>query len=651
MAETLQANRESIDATLARLGTVSSDVAAFTAKLPGLGDRTDSLLAAIDPAKVSGSIDRIDAIAAAVDPAQVRATVDAAAAWPRAFRPIARASTRRWRGSAPCRATWRPSRRSCRAWARRPTACSPRSIRRRSRASIDRIDAIAAAVDPEQVRATVDARRAWPRAFRPIARASTRRWRGSARCRATWRRSRRSCRASARRPTALLAAIDPAKVSGSIDRIDAIAAAVDPEQVRATVDAAADVAATMQAHRESIDATLTTLGAVSTDVAAFTARLPGLGEKTESLLAAVDSQKVGRTIDNVSQFTATLAANTRRHRRHRRRRARRVGALRHARRPRRFAARPSSTAWPARGPAGILEDAKATLAAVRAAADTFNAQVTTVGGGRRRLQRQGASRLPESGIGGAADDLAGSTGSSPNLEQNPSGFLFGGRERAGIWRAAALGAEGKAWGNRTLRSPREAAARACAIAASLAARRRSPAAQPSCRKAPSAIFDLSAPGERRPARGSAAGPRAGAVRASRRSTPIASPRGPTPAEYAYLPGRGVERHAAEAPAGAAGARRCRTAAACAPPRVPGQGLLIDYQIVRRHPRLRADATRARSPSSPCKLMDDRNGRVVRTRVFRHVVPVALERATPTSCRPRRGHGRGVPRDHQLGVRR
>jgi len=58
--------------------------------------------------------------------------------------------------------------------------------------------------------------------------------------------------------------------------------------------------------------------------------------------------------------------------------------------------------------------------------------------------------------------------------------------------------------------------------------------------------------------------------------------------------------------------------------VPGQGLLIDYQLVIdvRAFELRQEGAIA---DFAARVMDDRNGRVLRSRVFREVVPVASTR--------------------------
>ncbi len=62
--------------------------------------------------------------------------------------------------------------------------------------------------------------------------------------------------------------------------------------------------------------------------------------------------------------------------------------------------------------------------------------------------------------------------------------------------------------------------------------------------------------------------------------------------------------------------------------VPGQGLLIDRQIVIDVRAFEYSATEGAVVEFAARVMDDRNGRVLRSQVFRQVVP--LQRAaTPT----------------------
>ena len=137
--------------------------------------------------------------------------------------------------------------------------------------------------------------------------------------------------------------------------------------------------------------------------------------------------------------------------------------------------------------------------------------------------------------------------------------------------------------------------------------------------APSAIYDLSAPGEPSGAEGRAQVlvPEPTTVRALDTDRIAARP---TPAEYAYLPGavwsdrlpkllqtRLVQTLQNSGQVRAAG--------------VPGQGLLIDYQLVVDVRAFELTPSGAVADFA-VRLMDDSNGRVIRSRIFRIVIPVA-----------------------------
>ena len=77
------------------------------------------------------------------------------------------------------------------------------------------------------------------------------------------------------------------------------------------------------------------------------------------------------------------------------------------------------------GPGGLMQDATDTLASIKAAADNFNAQVSTLGGGLgdfndrglrdfRNLVTEGQRTI------GRLDRVIS------NLERNPAGYLLGG---------------------------------------------------------------------------------------------------------------------------------------------------------------------------------------------------------------------------------
>jgi cholesterol transport system auxiliary component len=135
---------------------------------------------------------------------------------------------------------------------------------------------------------------------------------------------------------------------------------------------------------------------------------------------------------------------------------------------------------------------------------------------------------------------------------------------------------------------------------------------------PSAIFDLSAPGKPASGRGSVqilvAEPTT--IQALDNNRIAARP---SPSEYAYLPGavwsdtlpKLLQKRLVQA---FQNSGRIRAAG------VPGQGLLIDYQIVTdiRAFELTDEGAVA---EFGVKLMDDANGRILRSTVVRRVAPV------------------------------
>lgn len=136
---------------------------------------------------------------------------------------------------------------------------------------------------------------------------------------------------------------------------------------------------------------------------------------------------------------------------------------------------------------------------------------------------------------------------------------------------------------------------------------------------PSAIFDLSAPGDAAAAHGSkqVLVPEPTAVHALDTDRIAARPNS---AEYAYLPGavwsdrlpKLLQARLVETLQNSGRARAVG---------VPGQGLLIDYQIV-LDVRAFEYTPEGAVADFVVRVMDDRNGRVLRSRSFRHIVPVA-----------------------------
>lgn len=144
-------------------------------------------------------------------------------------------------------------------------------------------------------------------------------------------------------------------------------------------------------------------------------------------------------------------------------------------------------------------------------------------------------------------------------------------------------------------------------------------------QSPNAIFDLSAPGNAAPARGSLQilVPQPTAVKALDNDRIAARP---APSQYAYLPNavwsdllpKLLQARLVET---LQNSGRVRAAAQ------PGQGLLINYQLLLNIRAFELQGNGAVAEFG-LKLMDDSNGRVIRSRVVRQIVPVhSLDNAT------------------------
>jgi phospholipid/cholesterol/gamma-HCH transport system substrate-binding protein len=77
------------------------------------------------------------------------------------------------------------------------------------------------------------------------------------------------------------------------------------------------------------------------------------------------------------------------------------------------------------GPGGILEDATATLASIKAAADNFNTQVGSLGTGLNDFSDRGLRDL-QSLVAEGQRTIGRLDRVITNLERNPTGFLLGG---------------------------------------------------------------------------------------------------------------------------------------------------------------------------------------------------------------------------------
>jgi phospholipid/cholesterol/gamma-HCH transport system substrate-binding protein len=223
---------------------------------------------------------------------------------------------------------------------------------------------------------------------------------------------------------ALASAIDAKKLGATLDRVNAIAAAVDPAKVRTTVEGAASLAQTIQNNRDNLQTIVTKMASLSSDLAAFSGHLPKLGDRADSLMAAIDPAKLGHTVDNLDKVTGTLAdnranideiiANTKN-----------LSARFDKLGSRAEALMTKLDSMAGSGTGGLVEDARTTLAAVRQAAETISKQVTTVGNGVNNFNNRGLREV-QNLVSQGQRTLSRLDSAISNVEQNPSGLVFGG---------------------------------------------------------------------------------------------------------------------------------------------------------------------------------------------------------------------------------
>jgi phospholipid/cholesterol/gamma-HCH transport system substrate-binding protein len=299
----------------------------------------------------------------------------------------------------------------------------------RLRGIVERSDALISAVDPEQVRSTLDNIAATTQTVSEQAgRLGAIVDRADA-VSADIQAFSGNLPELGRKTDALLAAVDPEKVSGTLDRLDAIAAAVDPAAIRSTVDGLGGIGEIFQANRENINTIVTKLTSLSGDLSAFASRLPVLGERTDSLLAAIDGERLGRTLENVDQFAATLAGNSDNIN------AIVADARQVASRFESLSTRAESVlaeiegmtgaGGPGGAAGGIMTDARETLASIRDAADSFNAQIGAIGGSIGEFSDRGLRDL-QNLVSDGQRTISRLDRVITDVENDPTGFVFGG---------------------------------------------------------------------------------------------------------------------------------------------------------------------------------------------------------------------------------
>ncbi len=223
----------------------------------------------------------------------------------------------------------------------------------------------------------------------------------------------------------ILDAVDAETVSRAIGNIDRIVAAIEPEKVSATIDGLASFSQTLSNRREDLDALVTQLSVIASDVSGFSARLPSMGEKVDNLLAAVDAEKITQSVDGVHRFATTLGensdnidaiiANARAV-------SERFDAL--TQNAESLIAKLDVMAGGENG--GIIEEARSTLVAIRKAAESFEKQARVIGSGIGRFSNQGLRDLQEF-VNEGRRAVSRLDRVISNLAEDPSQILFGGK--------------------------------------------------------------------------------------------------------------------------------------------------------------------------------------------------------------------------------
>jgi phospholipid/cholesterol/gamma-HCH transport system substrate-binding protein len=214
------------------------------------------------------------------------------------------------------------------------------------------------------------------------------------------------------------------KLDGIVGRSETLIAAIDPEELSATLENIRTTTDSIAAEADRFGPLLERAEAIAADAQAFSAHLPTLGERADALIAAIDPEKVGRSIDNVDRFATALGessddidqivAE-----------ARNISARFDTLGERAESLLTKLDNMAGQGPGGLLEDAEETLTAIREAADSFNAQVTILGGGLTDFSDRGLRDF-QTLVTDGQRTIARLDRVISLLEQNPAGFLLGG---------------------------------------------------------------------------------------------------------------------------------------------------------------------------------------------------------------------------------
>ncbi|HEX9906634.1 MAG TPA: MlaD family protein [Propylenella sp.] len=214
------------------------------------------------------------------------------------------------------------------------------------------------------------------------------------------------------------------RLDGIVTRSEALLDAVDPEDVRASLKNIRTVTDGLAGQAESFTSIMARADQITADAQGFSQHLPELSEKAEGLLAAIDAEKLTRSIENLDKFATALGDSSDDINQivtDARGVSTRFASL--GERAESLLTKLDSMAGGDAG--GLLADAAATLAAVRDAANSFNAQITILGGGLSDFSDRGLRDL-QGLITEGQRTISRLDRVISNLERNPAGFLLGG---------------------------------------------------------------------------------------------------------------------------------------------------------------------------------------------------------------------------------
>jgi phospholipid/cholesterol/gamma-HCH transport system substrate-binding protein len=172
------------------------------------------------------------------------------------------------------------------------TVATYKTFGERATASLDKVDKLIAAVDPQKVQGTVDD-------IRTTVADASKTVKHLDEAIATYKTFGDKASVSLDKVDKLIAAIDPQKVQGSIDDIRSAVA-----DARTTIANFKGVSQDIDKRRGDIDKTITNVAELSANLNKSSIRVDGVIDKVDTLIAAVDPKKVQGSLDDIRAAVA-----------------------------------------------------------------------------------------------------------------------------------------------------------------------------------------------------------------------------------------------------------------------------------------------------------------------------------------------------------